>query len=134
MRVIYDMFDLISRALTFYTECLPYMIVTKDKLLTVSNDTFNVLQERADNDNMKRQWDFLLLNEYSPKGCEKIKTIYDEFISKLRNAIAAIHTGKFDIDAFKTEDWVAKDIIKSDYEKFVKFLEDLQKFKAGSDL
>ena len=124
----------LQQALTLYTECLPYMIVTKDNLLTVSNDTFNALQERADNDNMKRQWDFLLLNEYSPKGCEKIKTVYDEFIAKLRNAIAAIHTGKFDIDAFKTEDWVAKGIIKSDYEKFVKFLEDLQKFKAGSDL
>lgn len=124
----------LQQALTLYTECLPYMIVTKDKLLTVSEDTFNALQERADNDNMKRQWEFLLLNEYSPRGCEKIKTIYDEFIANLRNAIAAIHKGIFDIDAFKAEDWIAKGIIKFDYENYIKFLEDLQKLKAGSDL
>lgn len=123
----------LQQALMLYTECLPYVIVTKKKLITVSDDTLEDVHEKAAKDRMNREWEFYLLNDYKPGSYEEIKTAYKNFITKFRKII---HSQ--DIETFKAnntlEDWTARGIIKFDYETYINLLEDSKKLKTNHNL
>ena len=80
----------LQQALTLYTECFPYMLITKDKVIDVDENLKNTLIKQAEKDRMNREWEYLLLNESDPEGYETIFETYKNFIGQIKSAIDLI--------------------------------------------
>ena len=129
--------DYLQQALTLYTECFPYLIFTKDKMVTVEPSVLDDVNKKSDKDSMKREWEFFLLNEYTPRDYHNIFKAYENFINhELKEHINLIKSGTFDMDAFKDnfDNWKIQGIIESDFETYLKLLQDLQKLKSAPNL
>ena len=128
----------LQQAMTLYTECIPYMLINKDKKIILSNFTKTDLKKKVKKDSMKREPEFFLLNEYSPNGYNNIFNSYKAFVKVLQVCILDIRKNRFDMQVFQQNNsfanWSAKGIIKSDFEEYKQLLDDLQKLKANSNL
>ena len=127
----------LQQALTLYTECFPYMLITKDKVIDVDENLKNTLIKQAEKDRMNREWEYLLLNESDPEGYETIFETYKNFIGQIKSAIDLIKSNQPYIDAFndaKRKDWISKGIISWDFDEYVNLLNDLQKLKSNPNL
>ena len=77
----------------------------------------------------------MLINEFDPKGYDSkpIFDVYEKFIGKLKAEVKLIRRGTSDFEKFQN-DTGGEGLIKSDYESYLKFLEDLQKLKDNPKL
>ena len=124
----------LQQALTLYTECFPYLILTKDKVIEINENLKATVIEKAEKDKMKREWEYFFLNEYTPEGKNEIFNVYKNFISRLKIIIQSIRKNEFNIDDVEKENWTGKGIIKADYDDYLKLLQELQELKSNPDL
>ena len=124
----------IQQALVLYTEAFPYLIVAKDKLLAASPDIIKDLDKCTAKDTMHREKEFLLINDFDPKGYDSkpIFNAYEKFIGRLKDAAKAIRLGTFDFEKFQ-KDNSGEGLIQSDYENYLDLLRDLQKLKSNTE-
>ena len=130
----------IQQSLVLYTESFPYMMIVKDKIITLNSTYDEELADYTSEDGMNREKEYLLFNEFSPKGYSNnhIFLDYDDFIKKIKAAIQDIRCNRFDMKTFKKDNswgyWKGRFIIQSDYDTYFELLEELQKLKADSNL
>lgn len=127
----------LQQALTLYTECFPYMLITKDKIIDVDENLKSVVIKQAEKDRMNREWEYLLLNESDPEGYETIFETYKNFIHEIKSAIVLIKSNQPYMDAFNDDnrkDWISKGIISWDFDEYISLLNDLQKLKSNPNL
>ena len=129
----------IQQALVLYTESFPYMMIAKHKLLAVNPNLNDELDKCTAKDNMHREKEFLLINEFKPSGYDKqpIFDAYEKFIGRLKKAVESIRLGKFNPKKFQKDNsftyWEMFGVIESDYETYLKLLQDLQKLKDNPE-
>ena len=130
--------DYLQQAMTLYTECIPYMIITKDKMILLSEELQIDLDKKIKKDRMNRELEFFLLNDYDPKDYKNIFNSYETFIEVLKKSILAIRKNSFSMQEFQKdnnfEKWSSKGIIESDFKEYVNLLVDLQKLKLNPEL
>ncbi len=127
----------IQQSLTLYTECLPYMLITKNAVIDVEENLKNAVINQAEKDRMNREWEYLLLNESDPEGYPTIFETYRNFINQVKSAIVLIKSNQPYIDDFnddKREDWISQGIIFWDFDEFKNLLQDLQTLKSVPNL
>ena len=128
----------LQQAMTLYTECIPYMIVNKDKMITLSEELQIDLYKQVKKDRMNREVEFFLLNDYDPKDYKNIFHSYEIFIEVLKKSILAIRKNSFSMQVFQKdnnlEKWSSEGIIESDFKEYVNLLVDLQKLKLNPEL
>ena len=137
----------IQQALVLYTESFPYMMIAKHHIVGLNPIYDKELADYTDKDGMKREKDFLLINDFDPKkypdgsnyNSKPIFDAYDDFIRRLQSAIQSIRLNKFKMETFNkdniSEYWVGMfNIIQSDYDNYVELLEELQTLKSNPDL
>ena len=126
----------VQPSLVLYTEAFPYLMIAKNKILSVNSMYADELAKKVANDGMGREQEFFLLNVFEPDGYNRkpIFKAYEKFIKELKKAIAAIRSGSFDKATFDTKTAVArKEMIPSDVESYKKLLDELQTLKTDSD-
>ena len=113
----------LQQAMTLYTECIPYMIVSKDGIISLSDKVKEELKKQVKKDSMHRESEFILLNNYDIEGYDDIFDSYKKFISVLKEAIRSIRKNKFDLKVFQHDNnfqkWYIKGIIESDFKKYI---------------
>lgn len=124
----------IQQSLVLYTESFPYLLITKDAIIDVDPNLKDTVTKQAEKDKMKREWQYFLLNEYTPKDKDKIFNVYEKFFAKLKIAIQSIRKNNFNMEDKQNGNWISKGIIKSDYDTYLKLLEDLQELKSNHKL
>ena len=128
----------LQQAMTLYTECIPYMLVNKDKMITLSEELQIDLYKQVKKDRMNREVEFFLLNDYDPKDYKNIFHSYEIFIEVLKKSILAIRKNSFSMQVFQKdnnlEKWSSEGIIESDFKEYVNLLVDLQKLKLNPEL
>ena len=130
----------IQQALVLYTEALPYQIVAKDEIISVTDTDLSLaLATCAANDKMNREEEFLLLNtEFNLEGysCKPVFKTYEKFIHKLKKAITDIRCNRFaGLGVFKNDTATERQhMIESDYKDYLELLKDLRKLKDDQSL
>ena len=77
----------IQQSLVLYTESFPYLMITKNAIIDVDENIKNAVIKQAEEDRMKREWEYFLMNEYIPKDKDKIFNVYEKFIAKFKLAV-----------------------------------------------
>ena len=137
----------IQQALVLYTESFPYMMIAKHKILSLNPNYDKELADYTAKDGMKREKEFLLINDFDPKkypdgsnyNNKPIFDAYDDFIRRLQSAIQSIRLNNFKMTTFEKNNssthWVGIfNIIQSDYKIYFQLLEELQTLKSNPDL